>query len=127
MTTRAPWIERVFVRLFYPLQAAAMRRALAITPESAERARADILAFFDRLSARIDATHPYLCGTQLTAADLALAAASAPVTLPPEYGAPLPTLTDLPPAMQETVRAIRASRAGELCAVRLQGSAKASA
>jgi cytochrome P450/glutathione S-transferase len=115
MTTRVPWIELVLVHLFYPLQAAAMRRVLSITPASTERARVDIIGSFDRLSARIDGAHPFLFGAQLTAADVTLAAVSAPVTLPPEYGAPLPAFADLPPAMQETVRAVRASRAGELC------------
>jgi glutathione S-transferase len=114
MIVRAPWSERVFVTCLYPLEAWAMRKALKITPESVELARVQILSSFDEFSKRLKAGQRFLIGDRLTALDLIFAAATAPVTVPPEYGAPFPTVDQMPPAMQATVRAIQATPAGEL-------------
>jgi len=114
MTVRAPWWERILVRTFYPIQAWALRKRLGITPASTEDARKKILSSFEDLSARLRSRQRYLTGDQLTAADLTFAAVTAPVTLPPEYGAPLPRFSDLPEPMQATVRTVRSSSAGQL-------------
>ena len=113
MTTRAPWWERAFVRLFYPLQQKAMQRVLRITPASTEQARLQILSSFDSISSRLS-PQGYLFGEELTVADLVFAAGVAPITLPPEYGAPFPTFEQSPPAMQATVRAVQATPAGQM-------------
>ena len=112
MTTRAPWWERVCVSVFYPLQKAAMRKVLNITPESTEQARTEILASFEAISKRVG-PGGFLFGDRLTAADLVFAASTAPITLPPEYGTPFPALSDSPPPMQATVLAVRETRAGQ--------------
>ena len=112
MTTRAPWWERLCVSVFYPLQKAAMRKVLKITPESTEQARTEILASFEAISKRVG-PGGFLFGDRLTAADLVFAASTAPITLPPEYGAPFPALSDSPPPMQATVLAVRETRAGQ--------------
>jgi len=114
MATRAPWWERAFIRLLYPLQAAAMRKVLLITPASIEQARVHILASFDEVSKRIQSPDGFLFGDQLTVADLVFAAGTAPITLPPEYGAPFPAFSDSPPPMQQTVQAVQATPAGQL-------------
>ena len=114
MTTRVPWWESALVRGFYPVQAWAMRKALGITPISVETARLKILSAFETLSAALGPKHRYLTSDCFTAADLTFAAVTAPITLPPEYGAPLPTFEDLPPPMQEIVRHVQASPAGQL-------------
>src|SRR5262245_189865 len=111
MTARAPFWERAIVRMIYPIQAWAMRRALGISDESVAEARRHILSAFDKLSQRL-ASSSYLVGPTLTVADLTFAAVTAPVTLPPEYGAPLPAFAELPAPMQETVCALRVTAAG---------------
>jgi cytochrome P450 len=114
MTDRAPWWEVAFVRMFYPVQAWAMRKVLLITPASTEKARQDILSTFQTISARLQPGQRYLVGGILTAADLTFAAVTAPITLPPEYGAPFPKLSDLPPEMRTTALAVQQSPAGQL-------------
>jgi cytochrome P450/glutathione S-transferase len=114
MATRAPWWERAFISLFYPLQAAAMRKALKIDPASVEEARLEILSAFDTISMRIQSDESYLFGDRLTVADLVFAAATAPITLPAEYGAPFPAFLDSPAAMQATITAVQATPAGQL-------------
>jgi cytochrome P450/glutathione S-transferase len=113
MTTRSPWWERMIVKVFYPLQKAAMRKVLLITPASTEAARVKILSSFDAISKRIQPGR-YLFGDRLTVADLVFAAGTAPITLPPEYGAPFPAFSDSPPPMQATVTAVQATAAGQL-------------
>jgi cytochrome P450/glutathione S-transferase len=112
MTTRAPWWERVIVKVFYPLQKTAMRKVLLITPASTEAARVNILSSFDTISKRVRPSG-FLFGDRLTVADLVFAAGTAPITLPPEYGAPFPALSNSPPAMQATVLAVQETAAGQ--------------
>ena len=114
ITARAPWVERALVAVLYPLQAWAMRRALGINPSSTLEARKLILSSFDSVSKRIRSDNGFLTGDQLTVADLAFAASVALVTLPPEYAAPFPQFSDLPPEMQATVQAVHATPAGRL-------------
>ena len=54
----------------------------------------------------------YLVGDRFSAADLAFAALSAPLIVPPEYGTPLPQPEDLPGPMADRVRAWREHPAG---------------
>ncbi len=54
----------------------------------------------------------YLVGERFSAADLAFAALSAPLVVPPEYGTQLPQPTDLPDHMAARVRAWREHPAG---------------
>ena len=99
MATSAPWWERAFISRLYRLQAAAMRKALLITLDSTEQAQLKILASFEAISKRIQ-PGSFLFGDHLTAADLVFAAGTAPVTLPPEYGAPFPALSGFASPMQ---------------------------
>jgi len=114
ITDRAPWWEAVFVQMFYPAQAWAIRKALGITPASTEKARQQILSTFETVSARLEIGQLYFVGDRLTAADLTFAALTAPLLLPPEYGAPLPKFVDLPLEMEVTARAAQDSLAGQL-------------
>ncbi|HXC96997.1 MAG TPA: cytochrome P450 [Edaphobacter sp.] len=112
MAARAPWWEYAFIKLFYPLQEAAMRKALRINPASIERARINILSSFESISKRIQ-PGGFLFGDHLTIVDLVFAVGTAPITLPPEYGAPLPAFSDSPPPMQATILAVQATPAGQ--------------
>jgi len=113
MIVRAPWWERAFVTWFYPLQAWGMRKALKINPDSVEQSRRQILSSFDELSKRLQPDRRFLVGNELTVADLVFAAGTAPVTVPPEYGAPFPKISEMPAAMQATVTAVQATAAGK--------------
>jgi cytochrome P450/glutathione S-transferase len=113
MVVRAPWWEWAFVKGLYPLQKWLMRKALKITPGSTEQARLAILSEFDELSKRLGPGREFLVGNRLTAVDLVFAAGTAPVTVPPEYGAPFPKISDMPEAMQATVRSVQATPAGQ--------------
>ncbi|MEO6714649.1 MAG: glutathione S-transferase domain-containing protein, partial [Mycobacteriales bacterium] len=55
----------------------------------------------------------YLAGDRFTAADLTFAALSAPLTVPVQYGTPLPQPEDLPDRMAAPVRAWREHPAGQ--------------
>jgi cytochrome P450/glutathione S-transferase len=113
MTDRSPWWERAFVKLFYPLQKAGMRKVLLITPATIEQSRTNILSSFDTISKCIPANGGFLFGDRLTAADLVFAAGTAPITLPPEYGASFLALSDSPPPMQSTILAVQSTPAGQ--------------
>ena len=113
MVVRVPWWEWAFVKGLYPLQKWLMRKALKITPESTEQARVAILSQFQEFSKRLGPGREFLVGNRLTAVDLVFAAGTAPVTVPPEYGAPFPKISDMPEAMQATVRSVQATPAGQ--------------
>ena len=115
MSVRVPWWQAAFIRMFYPVQAWAMRKALGITPDSVEKARRDILTAFETVSTRLASGKGYLVGDRLTAADLTFAAATAPILLPPEYGAPFPKFSDLSAEMQATALSAQQSPAGQFC------------
>jgi cytochrome P450/glutathione S-transferase len=112
MVVGAPWWEWAFVKGLYPLQKWMMRNALKITPETTEQGRLTILAEFEELSKRLGPGREFLVGNRLTAVDLVFAAGTAPVTVPSEYGAPFPKVSDMPVAMQATVSAVQATAAG---------------
>jgi len=114
MASHAPWWERAYVTLCYPIQARLMRNALKIDPGSTEQARKTILSLFESLSKRIPSDNAFLIGDRLSVADLVFASATAPITLPAEYGAPFPKLSDLPGEMKTTVDAVRKTAAGRL-------------
>lgn len=112
-TYRAPWFERLLVPLVFPLLVRAMRSELKLKPDSIPRERARMDATFDEIETRLADGRRYLTGERFTAADLALAALAAPAVLPAEYGGPLPTLEELPPAMRADVETMRARPAGQ--------------
>jgi cytochrome P450/glutathione S-transferase len=113
MVVRVPWWEWAFVKGLYPLQKWLMRKALKITSATTEQARLAILAQFEEFSKRLGLGKDFLVGHRLTAVDLVFAAGTAPVTVPPEYGAPFPGISDMPAAMQATIRSVRATPAGQ--------------
>jgi cytochrome P450/glutathione S-transferase len=114
MTSGAPLWQRVLIQIFFPLQVWLMRRALGINPASTEKARAKILASFEAFSLPVQNGQRYLAGDQFSAADLVFAAVTAPIVLPPEYGAPLPAISEVPEPMQDTVQAVQSTPAGRL-------------
>ncbi len=108
-----PLVERVVVRVAYPLLVIPMRRALKLQPDSITTQAAAIRASFHQIGLRLADGRRYLCGDRLTAADLALASLAAPAVIPPQFGGPMPTLDELPPAMLAELEEFRAHPAGQ--------------
>ena len=105
------WQRRVFPWV-YPVAIWGIDRYLGVTPEAADQAEREVRATFDSVAARLSDGRPFLCGDEFTAADLTFASLSAAVLMPPGYGVPLPQPEELPAAMADVVRELRAHPAG---------------
>ncbi|HUJ72045.1 MAG TPA: hypothetical protein VLZ30_07360, partial [Verrucomicrobiae bacterium] len=111
--TGAPWWERLGVYAFYPFLASEVRRTLGLKPDAVVRETAVIDSALSQVEARLADGRRYLMGNLLTAPDLALAALSAPIVIPPQYGGPLPSFDELPAEMKRQIEAWRARPAGQ--------------
>jgi glutathione S-transferase len=89
-----------------------MLRGMNITPTSADRSLEYARRVFRAVGERLADGREFLVGGTFTAADLTFAALAAPVLLPPEYGAPLPELDDLPSDVGDLVESFRSTAAG---------------
>jgi glutathione S-transferase len=89
-----------------------LRRGLRITPESAIRSLDRVREVFDTVGRRLAEGRRYLVGERFTAADLTFAALAAPVLLPRGFGAPLPTLAELPAPILPLIEEMRGTDAG---------------
>jgi cytochrome P450/glutathione S-transferase len=110
---RVPAWERLGVKVFYPLLAAALRSSLKLGPDTIAQEEKVIEDALSEVEARLADGRPFLMGDAFTAPDLALAALSAPMILPAEYGGPMPRLEQLPAAMRASVEKWRARPAGQ--------------
>jgi cytochrome P450/glutathione S-transferase len=109
---KGPWWERVGVYAFYPFLATEVRRSLGLKSDTVAREAAAIDAALSQIEARLADGRRYLMGDSFTVADLALAALSAPIVIPPQYGGPLPSINELPAQMKKSIEAWRARPAG---------------
>ncbi len=105
--------ERFVFRVALPVIRGLMRQGMRINPESAGRSLDRIRKVFTTVDGILDDGRKYLGGKSFTAADLTFAALAAPVLLPRGYGAPLPSLVDLPNDMLEVVEEMRGSAPGQ--------------
>ena len=99
-----PRAPRLAYRALFPLLRPVFRRALGITPASAELGRSKILTGLDRIEAELGAGG-YLVGDRFTVADLTAAARLSPIVRPPEFPYRLPERW--PPAVEEFRDSIR--------------------
>lgn len=106
-------LERGLFRLSLPLCKGLMRRLMRIDAAGAERSRQKIDGVFAKVAELLADGRPYLTGERFTAADLTFAALAAIVLAPPEYGFPLPPLSESPPAYQSDVAHYRDLPGGE--------------
>ena len=111
--TGVPGWQRLGLPIAYRPVAKIIDRTFDITPERAVEAIGHVRDTFDAVAGRLADGRRHLAGDRFTAADLTFAALAAPVTVPPEYGVPLPQPDELPAAMAEVVRELRAHPAGQ--------------
>jgi glutathione S-transferase len=107
-TRGIPDAEVRLTRVIYPLQRAILSLLLQLTRKNADAALAGIRAIFDQTDARLRDQRRFLHGERLTLADIALAAAAAPVTLPVGNRSPIPPLLQMPPAFAAIVKEMQA-------------------
>jgi len=111
--TGASGKERFVFRAAFPIIRGLMRKGMRINPESAGRSLDRIREVFATVDGILDDGREYLVGGSFTAADLTFSALAAPVLMPRGYGAPLPSLVDLPGDMLKVVEEMRGSAPGQ--------------
>ncbi len=107
-----PRWQRLALAATRPLAVGILTRSLKIDAAGAERSRQKIEAVFARISELVDDGRRFLVGNRFTVADLTFAALAAPILLPPNYAAPLPSLDDFDGEPRSRLDAWRASPAG---------------
>jgi glutathione S-transferase len=108
-----PRWEQAVLPFVLPAARAILRRALNITPESAQRSQDRVDAMFDRVAGLLANGRTFLVGERLSAADLTFASLTGPAVMPARYGVELPPIEALPGIAAERVRAWREHPAGK--------------
>lgn len=109
----ASWQQAILEKA-YPYIRAAMQKNLPVGSEHIQPNRAKIETLFGEFDALLNDGRAYLAGGQPGIADYALAALSAPVIFPDQYGGEFPVFASLPEEYQAFCRQLRATRSGEL-------------
>ena len=104
--------QSVVFKVGFPFFRWFMRQGMNITPTSAERSVDFVRQVFGNVDDRLADGRTFLVGEVFSAADLSFAALAAPVLLPPNYGAALPALEELPAAIVDIVTQFRTTPAG---------------
>jgi glutathione S-transferase len=101
------------VKSCYPVFAGILRLLLWLTADRAREALDKIRATMDGVDRRLESGRRYLVADRFSLSDMAFAVAAAPVVLPGEYGGPIPSLPEMPPAVQAVVAEMRQRPAGQ--------------
>jgi len=108
----APDFERKSVQVGYPVFAGLLRTLLWLTAKHAQQSLEQVRATFKAVEDRLATGKRFLVGDRLTLSDIAFADAAAPVVLPRAYGGPIPSFSEMPPAVQNVVTEMRSRPAG---------------
>lgn len=121
----APGWEVFATKLAYPVFAAFIGKVLGLSEAKAATSLTVIRTVFAECDALLADQREFLTGDRLTLADIAMATAAAPLLLPEGYGAPIPTLAEMPPVLRDLIGGLRRTRtAGFVQAVYRQRPAK---
>ena len=111
----APFWERAFVYLLYPLWRRLVGRGLEFTPELIAAAPGQIGEACDVVEIELARQGTrFVGGSEPGIVDIVFAALAAPVVFPPRFGAKLPALDALPDELKSFIDQMRARRAGRL-------------
>lgn len=117
---RTPRVERIIVRVTFPVLRRFMRRFMRIDESRALESRDRVRRVFDEIGKRLGDGRPYLMGDRFGALDIAFAAFAAPMTLPGKHPATGPWthalgsgFDALPRPFAEEVRTARETPAGQ--------------
>lgn len=94
----------------YPLLRTLFTVLLQLGGSRAEIAERRIRTVFAATDRRLADGRNFLCGERLTLGDIAFAGAAAPLLQPAGYGARMPDVADMPPAMRAMIKDLRAHR-----------------
>lgn len=112
---RAPAWERGFVTALYPVWRLMMARGLGFTPDLLAAAPVQIEEALTLVEAELERRGtPFLAGAEPGSLDIIFSALAGPLVFPPNYGARLPPVDELPSGLRAFVVATRARPAGEL-------------
>jgi len=112
---RAPPWERAFVTWLYPVWRLMMVRGLRFTPELLAAAPVQIEEALALVEAELQRRGtPFLAGAEPGSLDVIFSALAGPLVFPPNYGARLPPVDELPAGLKAFVIATRARPAGKL-------------
>lgn len=112
LTSTGPAWERRLCHALFPAMRVVMKRVLKITPEGAARSRERLDASFAEVSERLADGRRFLVGDRFSAADLTFAALAGPILVPPQYGHPLPSPSEMPPDLAALIGRLRETPAG---------------
>lgn len=90
-----------------------MRKALNINIKGLMRSKERLAMCFDEAEKRLSDGRAFLCGDQISAADLSFAALGAPMVLPDNYFIPLPELSRLHNDLADDIRRYRERAGGQ--------------
>ena len=102
-----PRAEASIIPAVYPLLRGLFTLLLRLSPAKAQAAGEHIRAVFAATDRRLADGRPFLCGDRLTLGDIALAGASAPLLQPQGYGATMPPVDQMPPAIRSFIGELR--------------------
>jgi glutathione S-transferase len=111
-----PSTEAALTPDVYPLLRWAFTSLLRLTPDRARDAADRIRRIFDATDRRVADGRPYLWGERISIGDIALAAASAALLLPPGYGAKMPSVEEMPAPVAALIHELRARPTGAFVA-----------
>ena len=102
-----PRAEASIAPAAYPLLRGLFTLLLGLSPAKAQAAGEHIRTVVAAVDRRLADGRPFLCGDRLTLGDIALAGASAPLLQPTGYGAKMPPVDLMPPAIRSFIGELR--------------------